>query len=167
MLPIPRPRAAPTMYAASTLVLRKARSEDVMLARKLLTLGAVLGVLTVSGAAFSGQTENVTLIAFDPNTELLSTWDIPNNRIGVYLHGDFTNHLPGVINHTIIQIPPDPCHGFINAYNAQVTQIARRGLDPTRRTALLVVIAHMAAAQCGATIDTDPQGNLVSFQPHD
>ena len=129
-----------------------------MFARKLVAAFAVLGIMTVSGVAVSGAGRPVTLLNFEESSQLLYAVD-GDNRIGVFQHGPFTNHLPGYV---INGIPPDPCHGFINAYNAQISRV--RADAP--RTSMLVIISHLSAAHCEATIDADANGNLLSFQPH-
>jgi hypothetical protein len=106
------------------------------------------------------------LLSFDTKTQLLGAWDTANNRIGLFQYGDFTAHLPGIITHAITYIPPDPCRGFIEAYNAEIRQIDKHGLSPERSAALLVRITLLSDARCGATIATDSAGNLLSFQPH-
>jgi hypothetical protein len=127
--------------------------------RKLVAAGALLGLLTVSGAAFSGDGgERVTLVGFDERSQVLVTWDSTNNQISAFQHGNFTTHVPAVLGEINPAIPPDPCLVFMHRYNAQVAH-------PDHGRALLVTISLMAVARCSATITTDAQGNLLSFQP--
>jgi hypothetical protein len=142
-----------------------------MLARKLVSLGAVVATLTLSGVAFSGGgTDNVRLLAFDEKSELLSAWDQVNNQFGTFQHGEFTQHLPGIFHSGPPAIPPDPCIVFMRVYNTEVhffERHAHRHANPERERALLLSIALLSSAHCNATISSDSTGRLLTFQPHE
>jgi hypothetical protein len=135
--------------------------------RKLLAVAAAAGIMTVTGAAFSGApwAADVQILNFDDQTgTMLAFWAAGNQ--GVFLvDTDTTVHLPGVLTHAHPQTPPDPCHGYLHEYNAAVAQFNRSG---TARASLYVSIVHLANANCSADVVADTgTGALVTFQPHD
>jgi hypothetical protein len=135
--------------------------------RKLLAVAAAAGLMTISGAAFSGGswTADVQVLNFDTATgTMLAFWSAGNQ--GVFLvDTDTTVHLPAAFTHSHPVIPADPCHGYLHEYNAAVAQFDRSG---TARASLYISILHLANANCSADVAADTSnGNLVTFQPHD
>ncbi len=131
-----------------------------MFGRKLLSVAAVAGVLTISGAAFSGGTSDVTLLHFDEASEVLIAID-GNNGIGQFQHGAFTSHLPGLIAN-IHQLPPNPCVPLTRLYNKE---LERQDGSVRQRRMLAITMTLLSRARCTAVIEGVSGGNLSSFQP--
>ncbi len=131
--------------------------------RKLLAFAVAAGLVTVSGAAFSGNPwYDVTLMQYDPATELVVVGQY--GGYAVYVHNDATVHLPGVIAHAH-QYPPDPCDGFKQAYNQHLQQFAN-GV-PGARQALIISIVHLSNASCPAELEINANDgvSIVTFKP--
>jgi hypothetical protein len=116
--------------------------------RKLLAVLGALFVLSISGAAISGDQQQITGTASSFNAEGVLVLDLTGARVGYYQHTIYTVHLPGNVDHVF---PPSPCHGFTEVWNHLVST----GGDGTiiGRIRFSNLLALMAQHSCTVTID--------------
>jgi len=130
--------------------------------RKLLAIAAAAGLMTISGAAFSGAAwqADVQLLTFETETgQLIAEF----GGDYVFFFNENTAPIPGIFRHTH-GTPPDPCDGLKREFNAQVSQWGGPG---TTRVALMIAIKHLSDAQCPAqvTVDASDGHTLLGIQP--
>jgi hypothetical protein len=128
-----------------------------------------LFVLTCSGLAFShhhtpvsSATGPVQEMDYDVTTDILL--GMPNGAppLASFQRDPFTVDLPGNIG----TIPPDPCNGIAQVWNAVLADPGMGFFE--RRRVLSVVLQVMATNQCAAQIVRDEGVSppvIVSIQP--
>lgn len=112
---------------------------------------AASAVLLATGTALPGGSTATTdnqLVDFNEQTGEL--WAYPKGQtLATYLHGPKTVHVLADLSKFL---PPDPCFGLAQAWNATVRWEERHGDRAESRFVFQVLLTLMSNFQCRATV---------------